>query len=243
MQIIPVLDLLEGAVVRGVAGKRETYRPVESLIAPSADPLEVATAFRDVFGLETLYVADLDAILSGEANYEVYRTLSEAGFRLLVDSGLRNAADAEFALNAGASQVIAGLETWPLLSSLEMLVQRLGHEHVIFSLDLKGGIPVRSFADLMSSTAADTGAAVLEAGVRNMIVLDLAAVGVGQGVTTLPLCRELADFAPNSRLITGGGVRSLDDLRAVAAEKLHGVLIASALHNGSISAESLAEFG
>ncbi|MEO2032163.1 MAG: HisA/HisF-related TIM barrel protein [Planctomycetaceae bacterium] len=240
MLIIPVLDLLDGVVVRGIAGKRESYRPVESVIAASASPLDVAFAFRETFGLTTLYVADLDAILRAEPNYEIYRTLATEGFRLLIDSGLRNAEDAEASLSAGATQVIAGLETWPLLSSLEMLIRCVGADRVVFSLDLNAGVPVRTFFDLLSLDPLDIGTAVLEAGVRDMIVLDLASVGVGQGVPTLPLCRELAEFAPRTKLITGGGVRSSADLQAVAAQHLHGVLIASAIHNGAVTPEELA---
>ena len=99
---------------------------------------------------------------------------------------------------------------------------------------------MRTFFDLLSPEPLDIGAAVLEAGVRDMIVLDLAAVGVGQGVSTLPLCRELADFAPRSNLITGGGVRSSADIQVIAAQNLHGVLIASALHTGAVTADELA---
>lgn len=243
MQIIPVLDILDGGVVRGVAGQRDSYRPVESVFAPSAHPLDVAEAFRDTFGLDTLYVADLDAILRGEPDFETYRQLADAGFHLMIDAGLKNSVDAEAALMAGADQVIAGLETWPLLSSLEMLVHRLGVERVIFSLDLKNGEAVRTFSDVTTSDPADIGAAVLEAGVQNVIVLDLAAVGVGEGISTLPLCQELIEFAPRTRIITGGGVRSTDDLTSLPESAVHGVLVASALHSGAITADDLASFG
>ena len=39
MQVLPVIDLLQGVVVRGVAGRRETYRPIESQICASPAPL------------------------------------------------------------------------------------------------------------------------------------------------------------------------------------------------------------
>src|SRR5947209_19648396 len=62
MQIIPVLDLMGGRVVRGVAGRRSEYRALTSALTASSKPLDVARAFRLHFGLATLYVADLDAI-------------------------------------------------------------------------------------------------------------------------------------------------------------------------------------
>ncbi len=240
MRIIPVLDLLNSVVVRGVAGQRDEYRPVESCFAESANAVDMALAIRRTFGLNQLYVADLDAILDREPNWPVYQQLVELEFELLIDAGVSTAADVAAVLAAGAKQVIVGLETWPLLSSLEMLLATAGEENIIFSLDMKDGRPVSKFRDMTNDDPADIGACVLEAGVREMIVLDLGSVGMKSGLPTLELCRELNDFAPNSRLITGGGVRNPDDLKQLADEPIDGILVASALHDGSITAEDIA---
>ncbi len=135
-----------------------------------------------------------------------------------------------------------GLETWPLLSSLEMLLQRTGPEQLVFSLDLHEGQPLSSLNDLTSNDPIDIGTAVLEVGVRELIVLDLAAVGMEQGTTTSSLCRELLEFAPNTRLFTGGGIRNAADIRRLASENIHGVLVASALHSGAITPADLSGF-
>ncbi len=241
MQVIPVLDLLNAVVVRGVGGERDRYRPVESRIAVSAAPQDVAAAFREHFGLNTLYVADLDAILGGELNRGTLRELAHEGFQLLVDAGVRNAVDAEVVLAAGASQVIVGLETWPLLSSLELLARRVGPEQLVFSLDLKAGQLVRTFSDLLNDDPMDVAASVLEAGVRELIVLDVASVGASGGVPTLPLCQSIRDFAPRARLITGGGIRSSEDLAVLRRQGIDGALVASALHDGLIAADEIRE--
>ena len=239
MRIIPVLDLLDSVVVRGVAGQRSEYRPVESCFAESAAAVDVALGIRRTFGLNQLYVADLDAILNREPNWQVYQQLVDLEFELLIDAGVSTAVDVAGVLAAGAKQVIVGLETWPLLSSLELLLTTAGEENIIFSLDLKDGIPVSKFRDMTSVNPADIGASVLEAGVREMIVLDLGTVGTKTGLPTLELCRELNDFAPKSRLITGGGVRNSDDLKQLTGEPIEGVLVASALHDGSITVEDI----
>src|SRR5438128_4087097 len=101
MRVIPVLDLLGGQVVRGVAGRRHEYRPVVSRLTPSAQPLDVARAFRAAFGLTELYLADLDAIAGAAPALPTYVTLQSAGFRLLVDAGVRAAADAGPLAEAG----------------------------------------------------------------------------------------------------------------------------------------------
>ena len=79
----------------------------------------------------------------------------------------------------------------------------------------------------------------VECGVTSLIVLDLAGVGEGQGVPTIPLCRRLRDECRTVEIITGGGVRHAEDLSALAAAGVDGVLIASALHDGAISADDV----
>ena len=43
-RLIPVLDLMNGKVVRAVGGRRDEYRPVVSTLTPSTEPVEVAMA-------------------------------------------------------------------------------------------------------------------------------------------------------------------------------------------------------
>lgn len=235
MQILPVLDLLQGVVVRGVAGRRETYRPIESQICPSAEPLAIARAFRDHFGLDRLYVADLDAILHHRPNLDVYRQLSQDGFTLCVDAGVRDLTAATTVLQAGAASVIAGLESTPLPAMLQGLVAHCGPERVLFSLDLQGGQPLVGAGAWSGMTPQCIAQSAIQHGIKRLIVLDLAQVGIGAGLSTLELCAEIRAAYPHVELITGGGVRNRADLQLLAAAGMDGVLIASALHNGQLS--------
>jgi phosphoribosylformimino-5-aminoimidazole carboxamide ribotide isomerase len=72
-----------------------------------------------------------------------------------------------------------------------------------------------------------------------MIVLDIADVGVGQGTHTLNLCQQLiAELHPVS-VIAGGGVRGIDDLKALADAGCDAALVASALHDGRLTREEI----
>jgi phosphoribosylformimino-5-aminoimidazole carboxamide ribotide isomerase len=78
-----------------------------------------------------------------------------------------------------------------------------------------------------------------------MIVLDLAGVGEDAGVRALDVCRRAAKMA-NTRgtplqLVSGGGVRGIDDLAALADAGCSAALVASALHDGRIAAADVAE--
>ncbi|HEY1067965.1 MAG TPA: HisA/HisF-related TIM barrel protein [Pirellulales bacterium] len=271
MLVVPVLDLLGGVVVRGIAGRRETYRPIESPLVSSARPAEVATALRETFGLTTLYVADLDAIAGRPPHVEACAELQRLGFSLWLDAGLADGRDAARWLDArsphASSQtselhLVAGLETLAGPAALADVLRIAGPERTVFSLDLKAGHPlVRVEANWSEAAAADKRSPhadvggvdpfaiarqAISLGVQRLIVLDLAQVGMGAGVGTESLCRAIAGAFPHVELIAGGGVRSRTDLARLAEAGCRGALVASALHFGPLTrgdVESLGEAG
>ena len=230
MRILPVLDLMGGHVVRGIAGRRAEYRP----LAGSSDPLTVARDFRRAFGLTTLYAADLDAI-SGKPSLAVHEQLTADGFALWLDAGLRHASDAKPLL--GVHRLIAGLETLASPRHLAELVDEVGPERLVFSLDLKGGKPLAS-TEWPTEPMAIARTAI-SFGISSIILLDLARVGVGQGIGTGDLCVSLRRESPTLEITAGGGVRQASDLRHLESLGVDWALVASALHDGSITRTDL----
>ena len=238
LQIIPVLDLLNGVVVRGVGGRRDEYRPIESVLTTSTKPMDVAVAFREMFGLTTLYVADLDGIVRREPNLQTLRELCAAGFDIWIDAGVRGLDEARTLLNAGATKIIAGLESLSGPALLSSLVRGLTTDRVVFSLDLKAGRPlIDPTATWPDESAIGIARTAIQAGMTQMIVLDLISVGEQAGPSTLSLCDEIRGLSPQMTLITGGGVRGSADLQTLRSRAIEGVLLATALHNGALSHE------
>ena len=66
-EIIPVLDLRHGAVVRARAGDRASYAPIVTPLAKGSAPADVARGLLAAVAARILYVADLDAIVDGAA--------------------------------------------------------------------------------------------------------------------------------------------------------------------------------
>jgi phosphoribosylformimino-5-aminoimidazole carboxamide ribotide isomerase len=240
LQVVPVLDVMEGHVVRGIAGQRALYRKIESRLTESSDPREVAEAIRCRFGLSEIYVADLDAILGGTPNLSVLRSLCEADFTVMADAGCRHSDDAAPIRSAGVQQIVAGLETLAGPEEMSRLLQLCGPQHVVFSLDLRGGRPMGDATKWRTADPLAIVEQVIEAGFTQLIVLDIATVGTAAGVPTLALCAEIRRLYPQVRLIAGGGLRNVADLRDLAKHGVDAALIASALHNGSIGPAELA---
>jgi phosphoribosylformimino-5-aminoimidazole carboxamide ribotide isomerase len=243
MRIIPVLDLLGSLVVRGVAGQRDQYRPLQSKLVEGSEPLAVAKAIRAEFGLTELYVADLDAILHRRANLALLKTLVDDRFCLLVDAGIRRCDDAAPILGLGVERLVVGLETLESPHELEQLVQRYGSEWIVFSLDLRDGKALASEAGWGTDDPFEISRRVIDAGCTQLIVLDIARVGTGGGVPTLDLCDQIRRAFPAVTILTGGGVRGIEDLQTLDRAGVDGVLIASALHDSSITRCDLDTFG
>jgi len=237
MRILPVLDLMNGAVVRGIGGRRSEYRPVVSRLVASADPADVAAAFRSHLGLAELYVADLEAIAGGAPALPTYSRLRRLGFTLWVDAGVRNRERTD-ALRTEGVGVVAGLETVAGPGALEdILAAHAGR--VVFSLDLRDGVPL---GDRTAWDGADAWAVAQRAvalGARRILVLDLARVGGGSGTGTDALCGRLVRAWPGIEVWAGGGVRDLADLRCLRDAGVTAALVASALHNETITASDL----
>ena len=98
MDVIPVIDLKGGVVVRARMGRRDQYLPIETpLLPPTSDPVDVAGGLLDVYPFATLDVADLDAI-EGRGDNRAALMRLRARFPQLVlwvDSGICDRASAQ----------------------------------------------------------------------------------------------------------------------------------------------------
>jgi len=241
MQILPVLDVMNGQVVRGIGGRRQEYLPIVSQLTGATDPLRVANAFREQFGLDELYVADLDAISGAIPAYPVFTNLHEEGFRLWVDAGVGEGLKVAETLagigfrhccrtgNSARPDRSRGTDRPPLGPANR------------FSLDAKNGKPLGAVEAWTSPDVWAIAQQAVAQGVGRLLVLDLAAVGENKGSSTENLCERLRSSYPDLEISTGGGIRGMDDLRRLHEKGVEKVLVASALHDARLTARDVEE--
>ncbi len=241
MKVIPVIDILNGVVVHAVRGRRNEYQPLQSQLAKSTDPLEVAKAFRTL-GFTELYIADLDAITKSSMNFQPIKNISaETGLRLMVDAGLSDIENAQKLLNSGVSKLVIGTETLQNKNFVAEAIGTFGSERVVISLDLKGD---KVLAKLGFDGYSDPLCLLQDfklKGVSQVIVLDLTRVGSGEGVNVDFLKQVIAEVGLD--VYVGGGVRDISDLIELRNLGVSGTLIATALHTGKITITELKQNG
>jgi uncharacterized protein related to proFAR isomerase len=113
MDVIPVLDLRGGIVVRAHMGQRDQYRPLQSPLSLSSDPIDVMRGLYSVYPFRTFYIADLDAIMGTGNNEAVMRRL-KAEFpaaAFWVDNGVADLSSARRWLDAELGHLVVGSES------------------------------------------------------------------------------------------------------------------------------------
>lgn len=240
MQIIPVIDIMRGIAVHARRGERSAYRPIQSVLLQGADPVALLRAYRATFKSEAVYIADLDAITHSGDNLDVIAKMAAAESQcdLLVDAGIRNVTQAGRLLDAGAKKVIIATESLSGLDEASALVTVLGAERALVSLDLTAHVMTWREPSTGLKDPAEAAARLLSLGFREAILLEMDRIGTSAGADA-ELLGRVATAARGMRFIVGGGIASVAELVRLQRAGASGVLLATALHNGTITRADL----
>lgn len=230
MELIPVLDLMGGAVVHARRGERDNYRPIATPLCEGAEPIAIAAALLELAPFRALYIADLDAI-AGKAGHDDVISRLKGRFPevdIWVDAGEADEVALTRRRAAELGRPVVGTET---MKSFATGLIALQSGPAVLSLDY-GPEGARGPAEFHQQA---------ELWPEAVIVMTLARVGGGDG----PDYERLADViarAGERRVYAAGGVRTADDLQRLADLGIAGVLVASALHDGRLGHDDLARF-
>jgi phosphoribosylformimino-5-aminoimidazole carboxamide ribotide isomerase len=250
MQVIPVLDLLDGHAVRAQRGERATYRPIRSPLAGTSEPVPLARALVAAIGAKTLYIADLDAILAdGRTNHaeqlaKLRSTLPDV--EIWLDAGFADYAAMRALFDRiervdSADRRTASRDRSPLAPLVPVFgTESLRDRHALRAAETDGFAPILSLdhraGRLIGDAALDRSSAWWPSRVVAM-TLDQVGSYEGPDLATFARIRERAPIG--TTVIGAGGIRDQADLEAAAAAGATGWLIASALHDGHLDFTAL----
>jgi phosphoribosylformimino-5-aminoimidazole carboxamide ribotide isomerase len=231
MDVIPVIDVRHGVAVAAVRGQRADYQPLATPLAIGSDPAAVARGYAALFTFPLLYVADLDGIEGRGRNAGLASDLAAAvpNTRLWIDDGAAAADAARRIADEGNATVVIGSESLGGPGDVVAL-RALPPDRYVLSLDFKGDRfagPVQVLDEAQHWPKA-------------VIVMTLGRVGSGEGPDIERIAAIIAR-AGGRRVYAAGGVRNRADIEALHAAGAAGVLIATALHAGTIKAGDLEE--
>jgi phosphoribosylformimino-5-aminoimidazole carboxamide ribotide isomerase len=236
LDLYPAIDLRGGRCVRLVEGDFEletTY---------GDDPAAVASAFV-ASGVDWIHVVDLDAARSGvplnrASVAGIVSVAARAGVRVQAGGGVRTLQDAAALLDAGVARVVLGTAA---IENPDLVGQVAGRwpGQVAVGLDHRGGeVRTRGWTEATGRRVADLVPGVVAAGAAAVIVTDIGRDGRLSG----PDLEGLSDLMDRTGapIIASGGVRHIDDVRALSAlagttgPGLLGVIAGKAIYEGRL---------
>ena len=244
MKIIPVIDIKNGIAVAAKKGERDRYKPLDSVICKSACPVKLAESYKNL-GFSMIYAADLDGILYSKPNIEILKKISGI-IPLAADTGARCREDVLLLKNLKNTKIVIGTETLPAIEFLHDLNESgdLNFNNFILSIDIKDekllnnlDLDLLEFIEKLEKELVKN-----KIKTRDIIAIDLSQVGTSKG-PNLVLCKKLKEKLNNKKIIYGGGVRNISDIRELKDAGVYGVLIGTALHSGKITVDDLKSQG
>jgi phosphoribosylformimino-5-aminoimidazole carboxamide ribotide isomerase len=224
MVIVPSIDVRAGRVsYRGGAGK-------------DADPRDLAAMYVAA-GATELHLVDLDAAERGEAsNFALLAGIARASrARCRLAGGIASLERARAAADAGFEGVLFSSAVF----GDEVLLRKVARlPNAIVEIEARDGklAPRGGPADLVlfaagldAVTAASTASL---RGVRDLYVVDLSTDGRLGGPPLVLLEQLRRTTGPTMRFHTGGGVRDIEDIRALARWGVASVVIGRAFLEG-----------
>ena len=218
MQVIPVIDLIGGVVVRARMGDRASYRPLESPLSSTSDAVSVVRGLLAVHPFLKLYVADLDAIQGAGDNLPALRRIRVEfpSLQMWVDNGAADPTALEALIAADLGAPVIGSESQ---RDSALIAQHSGSRRIVLSLDFRGDA-FQGPGEILAEPALWP---------QRVIVMTLARVGSGAG-PDLKRLAAIRSIAANREIYAAGGVRDAADLKALKAAGAAGALVATALH-------------
>ena len=240
MEILPAIDLLDGACVRLHQGD---YDQVTRF---SEDPVAQALSWQSQ-GATRLHLVDLDGAKRGEPiNDAAVRAITSAlDIPVQLGGGVRSLERAEELIACGLDRVILGT----VAIEQPQLVQELAQRHpgrIVVGIDANNGrVATRGWIEQSDVLATDLAKKFSAAGIAAIITTDIATDGTLAG-PNLEALRTMAQCSAVP-VIASGGIGCMADLLSLLPLEplgVTGVIVGRALYDGRVDlAEAIAALG
>jgi phosphoribosylformimino-5-aminoimidazole carboxamide ribotide isomerase len=218
IEVIPAVDVLGAGAVRL---RRGDY---DDVVARAGDPVGLARRWAEA-GAPRIHVVDLDGARSGAVRPALVGAIAAAVAPATVQAsgGIRALADADALLGAGADRVVVGTAAFPDPAPWADALR----ERLVVALDVRDGrIRASGWTAETGLKLAEAVAACRAAGVLRVLCTAIDRDGTLAG-PDLALVATVA--ASGLRVLAAGGVRTPDDVTALAAAGAEAAVVGRAL--------------
>lgn len=227
MEIIPAVDIRDGKCVRLAQGDyaRETVF--------GDDPIAMARQWA-AQGATRIHVVDLDGARSGVAsNAPIVQAIARAvPVPVQTGGGMRSMDALRSMLDAGLDRVVLGTAAVKDPAFLAEAIAYAG-DRLIVSVDAREGrVALEGWTEATDLDSLAFVQQLAAEGVVRVVYTDILRDGVTDG-PNLEMYQRLVRET-SVRIISAGGVTSVDDLRRLAATGIEGAIVGRAIYTGDV---------
>ena len=228
MEVIPAIDLKDGACVRLYQGDFEK----ETVF--SDDPAATALLWQKA-GAPRIHVVDLDGTRYGSmANMASIRAIADAvSIPIQTGGGVRTVEAAQALLQAGVERVVLGTAAVEEPELVRRICRRWGAERMVVAVDARQGrVAIRGWTEATDVGATDLVKEMAALGPCRFLYTDISR----DGTMTSPNFDAVAALAENTgmAIIASGGVSSLEAVRRLAQTGAEAAIVGRAIYEGSV---------
>ncbi len=240
-KIIPVIDILNSRAVHAKKGERAKYKLLKSSLFQTSNPVEIIHIIKNKFDFDEFYIADLDSIIKQTPNFQILKeVLNISDIEVILDPGIADLKDILQFSKFKIKSLILGLETIKNYEIISHGVQILSQDKIIVSIDMYKGQILSNAKYIKNQKPLRIIKKIESLGIKNIILLDLYRVGQKIGGIPPMYLDILQNF--NGHIFVGGGIKDNSDILKYKENDFSGVLIATALYDGTINIEKLKNF-
>ena len=224
MILYPAIDVLDGRAVRLLYGKREN-------VTDYGDPVEFARRWIDA-GAKILHVVDLAGAFGAASGFDrILERIARLGVPVQSGGGLRSMEDIHRRFRAGADRVVLGTVCVEHPEILYEAVEKYGNK-IVAGIDAKDGmLAVRGWTEVVDKDAFEFGCEAKALGVTDAVFTDIGRDGALTGVNVADTVK-MGETGLN--VIASGGIRGIDDLRALKEKGVYGAILGRVIYTGRI---------
>lgn len=238
-EIIPSIWLIDGKCVRLKRGDFSTQEVI------SNNPLAIAQQFESI-GIKRLHLVDLDGARRGEPkNYHILEAIS--GYTdLKVDftGGITTDGDVIKCLEFGAKTVTISSAAANYPERFAQFILSYGREKINLAADTNPSdnkIKIRGWLKKTSIDLYEHIEFFYERGLKYLKVSDVTRDGVMEG-PNFELYKTVKEKFPQLHIAASGGVRGIDDFKALRDVGVQSAVFGRAFYEGMISVQDLEKF-
>jgi len=240
-KVIPVIDVLNSEAVHALKGERNNYKPLKSKLFKNSDPFNILEVLAINYKFRDFYIADLDAIIKKSPNLQLLKKIMRiSGIKIMIDPGIVDVEDILLFSNYNIDKLIIGLETVGSLENINKAFNIMGKNKLIVSIDMYKEKVISNARGLRNKNIIEITKKIGEIGIKELILLDLFRVGQKVGGIPQQYLEIQGSFEGN--IYAGGGIKDYKDILNYKDLNFAGVLIATALYDGTINIEKLTNF-